>query len=114
MTRSLFNTLMNNSEAIEPEVGMGATILFWSDRHAATITDITYFKTGAKAGKPKTITVREDKAIRVDSYGMSDAQEYRYEPDPNGSVRTFKANLRTGEFDGLLIGKRHHYFDYSF
>lgn len=113
-TRSIFNTLMNSASGIEPEVGMGVTILFFSDRHAGTITEIEYFKSGQKAGQPKTITVQEDKAIRTDSLGMSDAQSYRYERNPDGMVRVFKANKRTGKFEGLLIGHRKHYYDFSF
>mgnify|MGYP001576962564 CR=1 FL=1 len=38
-TGSLINHLMSGSKGAEPEVGMGATILGWSDRHPATTRD---------------------------------------------------------------------------
>lgn len=110
---SLFNRMMDNSQGKTPEVGDGATVLFWTDRHAATIIDVVLFKSGPNKGKPRVITVQEDKAIRLDSYGMSDAQDYRYERDENGTKRTFTAK-RDGSFKGLLIGVRKHYYDYSF
>src|ERR1700734_2303534 len=70
-TGSLVNHMMSLSKLMTPEIGMGATILCWTDRHAATITHVT----------PKTITVARDIATRVDSNGMSECQKYRYEPD---------------------------------
>ena len=109
---SLVNSLMDG-QGKAPEVGDGATILMWSDRHAATITEITYFKSGQKKGQPRTITVQQDKATRTDSYGMSDAQSYSYERNPNGSLKTFTAK-RDGSFKGLLIGHRDEHYDFSF
>ena len=110
---SLFNQLMDNTEAREPQVGDGATILMWSDRHAATIVEISRFKTGKRAGQISAITVQEDKATRIDNWGMSDMQDYTYEADPTGSKKTFKVDAR-GQFKGLLVGTRKHYYDFSF
>ena len=99
----------------EPAVGMGATVLFWTDRVAGTIIQVT----------ARSFTVREDKAIRVDDNGMSDRQEYRYEPNEAGVLHEFVRILR-GKFKGgwrergkkrgrgVMIGRRSGHFDYSF
>jgi len=115
---SLFNMLMaDQTKQSAPAIGDGATVLMWSDRHAATIIGIKYFKTGARAGQISSVVVQEDKAIRVDGLGMSDAQTYTYERDLTGCIREFKVT-KTGAFKndgmGLMIGARRHYYDYSF
>jgi len=101
-----------------PEVGMGATVLMWSDRHACTIVGVTHFKTGPRAGTVKTVTVQRDIARRTDGRGMSDAQTYEYEADPNGSIGTFTFRAKTGAFERggfvLAIGYRNEHYDYSF
>lgn len=100
---------------IVPTVGMGATVCYYSDRHAGTI--ITVSKSG------KRVTVQEDTATRTDKNGMSDAQAYSYEPNPNGSVTTFSKRkngcwVRVGEGSrsgtGLVLGTRDEHYDYSF
>ena len=69
-TNSITNWMLSTTKgAPEPVVGMGATILMWTDRHAATIVKVT----------PCTIHVKRDKAIRVDGGGMTEMQKYRYE-----------------------------------
>ena len=83
-TGSVINHLMSDIGLVEPKVGMGATILCWSDRHAATIVKVT------KA----TIHVRRDKAIRTDKNGMSEIQTYTYEPDPDAPVEVFRKTKR--------------------
>ena len=65
-TGSLVNHLMGRTAAPTPTIGMGATILGYTDRHAATIVDVS--KTG------KVVWIRQDKATRIDSNGMSEAQ----------------------------------------
>ena len=120
MTRygSLNNMLMDGVAPFEPEIGMGATILYWSDRKAATIVDITRFKSGPKAGQVKAITVQQDIATRTDSWGMSDAQSYNYQPDPDAPTRTFSlrkdGRYRDSGGTSIRIGSRDQYYDYSF
>lgn len=107
----------------EPEVGMGATFLSWSDRHAATVTEVK------QVGKATQITVQEDKATRTDSNGMSESQNYSFAPDPSGRQAEARQNRRgqweTGEinpetkrwrFTGqrISVGRRSHYYDFSF
>lgn len=93
------------------KVGRGVTIVHWSDRWACTVIEAT----------AKTVTVQRDKAIRTDDHGMSDSQSYRYEPDPDGSVRKFSLR-KTGKFvqvgDSIngtrLVRGRSEHYDYSF
>lgn len=122
-TGSFVNHLYSRSSgnAPEPEIGMGATILLWTDRHAATVTEVN----------GKVITVQQDIAKRIDKNGMSDMQDYEYERDPNGIVYNFRKN-KNGKWDevrfneetgrwnkinggsGISIGFRREYYDFSF
>lgn len=119
-TASLMNHIMSRSNcAPEPEVGMGATILGWTDRHAATVI----------SWDGKILRVQRDKATRTDTLGMTDAQEYEYERDPEGCVYDYKRD-RSGKWRevakndrgrfvfidaaGLILGKRDEHFDFSF
>ncbi len=114
-TNNLFSNLMGNATPPAPEVGMGATACYYSDRHAFTILTVS--------ASGKTLTMRRDNAKRIDSHGMSDAQEYDYTPDPFGGV--FKATLRsTGKWKlvgsstrnvtTVLINTRREFYDYTF
>lgn len=105
-TGSLFNHLMSGGPATTPEVGMGATILMWTDRHAGTIVKVT----------PNTFTLREDTATRIDGNGMSDAQAYEYAPNPAGREWIFRLTKKGWRSKGtaVALGVRHEYYDYSF
>lgn len=105
-----------------PEVGMGCTILSWTDRYAATIISINR--------KGNVIYVQEDKATRTDNNGMSECQEYKFEQDVFGRLYTFRQtkngqweevrlNEDTHRFNktngvSLRIGEREKYHDFSF
>jgi hypothetical protein len=112
-TGSLMNHIFSGCNMPAPEIGMGATILHWTDRTACTITAIS------KSGK--RVEVVEDNAIRTDDNGMSDSQSYRYEPG-TGSARAFTlrkngawvAEGQSMKGTRLAIGARRHYYDYSF
>jgi len=105
------------------EVGMGATILCWTDRHAGTVIE----------WNGKTIVVQEDTATRTDKNGMDECQEYTYTRNPNGARHVFKLDrkggframqpdpvtgklrmAKRGNGHGLAIGERDAYHDYSF
>lgn len=108
----------------EPKVGMGATVLYWTDRHAATITHVTVGRTTTH------ITVQEDTAKRIDQNGLSESQSYEFSPNPEGCAHRFRQgkdgswhayefNTETKRFNkvegpGLRIGERDHYHDFSF
>lgn len=96
---------------MNPTIGLGATICYYTDRDPATVIEVS--ATG------KRIVIQEDKATRIDNNGMSECQQYRYDPDPNGKIHT--ATLRkdgtyrlTGSKVLISLGKRNRYFDYSF
>lgn len=108
----------------EPTVGMGATILCWTDRHAATIVAWD----PAKA----VLQIRRDRAVAQGPVAFTESQSYQYEPDPQGALTTFRRrpsgmwqevrlNQRTGRLNqvkggghGLRIGAREEYRDPSF
>lgn len=123
-TASLCNHIMSREVIGQPApvVGMGATVLSWTDRHAATIIEVRDYG---------VIVVQRDDAKRVDRNGMSESQTYDYAPNPNGPTYIFKrdrggawreceVNERTGRVNmlksgyGLKIGVRDTYHDFSF
>ena len=70
-TGSLINHLYSRSaQTGEIAVGVGATILSWSDRKACTIIEVV----ANKAGEIIEFRAQSDKATRTDKNGMSDAQ----------------------------------------
>jgi hypothetical protein len=103
-------------EEVKPEVGMGATEVIWTDRHASTVIFVS--------SNGKTVRVQQDKATRVDGRGMSDSQTYEFERDPYGriTVYTLRKNgvwKRQGspmnERGGYAyFGHRSEYYDFSF
>lgn len=116
MGGSFVNQLMAEGQAVKvPEVGMGATILMYTDRHAATV--VMVLKNGTQ------VIVQEDIATRVDKNGMSDAQAYEYQPNKDGPVHAFSLRrngrwVKVGESakNGMTLhlGHRQAYHDYSF
>jgi len=113
-TGSLINHLYATSKPAVPEVGMGATILRWTDRAAATIVEVS--------PSGKSLKVKCDRSIRTDNLGMTDAQSYRYEQieDIGAITYTLRKNgrwVRQGDTmngESLAIGVRDTYHDYSF
>lgn len=108
---SLQNVLYDAATCKPPEVGDGATVLSWTDRRAATVIAVS--PTGHR------VTVRFDTATRTDSNGMSDAQSYSFEPNPDGVERTYSrrkdgAYREVGGDARVLFGGRDHYHDFSF
>lgn len=122
---SLTNYVVGNSKSADPEVGMAATILSWSDRHAATIVEV-FTKRGSHY-----VGVQQDIAKRTDTNGMSEDQDYEYTPNLTAGVLYYKEKngrwvgvgpdpvtrkgLREGNGSGYLaIGRREEYYDHSF
>lgn len=108
---SLNNRMMEDAKPPVPEVGMGVTILMYTDRVAATITWVS------KSGK--TITIQRDNEIRTDSNGQSESQEYTYTPNPNGQLTTvsLRKDGRWKEAKSTTVvrlGVRDSYYDYGF
>jgi hypothetical protein len=105
---------MTETRTPTPEVGMAATVIYWTDRAAATIVEVS--------PNGRTVKVTHDKATRTDTNGMSESQEYDYETDWLGprTAYTLRKNgrwVRRGDSmngQGLAIGYRRTYHDYSF
>lgn len=107
----LLNVITVAEQFATPEVGSPATIVMYTDRHAATVVGVS------KSGK--TITLQQDVATRTDKNGMSESQEYSYERNPNAEKQTARLTKRGWRIGGqrgtkILIGTREEYYDYSF
>lgn len=111
---SMINQIQGNARQRDPQVGAGATILLFSDRQGATIVSVK--------GK-KTVTVKRDKAIRMDQNGMSESQDYRFEYNPQAEDQVFTlrqngAWVQKGQPMNsgvrLAIGYRDEYYDFTF
>lgn len=108
---SVLNEILDRCEGQEPKVGMGATVLMWSDREPYTIIKVSKSK--------KTIWLQRDDAVRTDKKGMSEDQTYEYTPNPNGSIirarKTVKGKWKViGTKSTVLVGKREKYRDPTF
>ncbi len=69
-TGSFINMLMSSNSSI-PEVGKGATVLLWTDRHAYEVIEVSKDK--------KRVVIQRYLPERVDDLGMSESQDYKYE-----------------------------------
>ena len=121
-TGSLVNHIYSRMTigAPEPTVGMGVTMLSWTDRHAGTIVEVNT--------KKRYIAVTEDQTKRIDNNGISESQEYEYTAVMDG-YRNYYRKDRKGQWrrcyhnnngrivfgtGGLIIGRRESYYDFSF
>lgn len=113
---NLINRILENSQQREPEVGMPVTIAHWSDRTVGYVNEIIRFRYGKRIGQIKAIRVVGCTATRIDSNGMSDAQNYEYEayePKPKGSGALHTAD-KDGRFPHVILGIHDYHYDYSF
>jgi hypothetical protein len=107
---SLTNMLMANQKAPpSPTIGMGATILRYTDRAPATVVWVS--------PSGKTLHLQEDDAARVDANGMSECQTYTFTPNPAATVQV--AHLTTKGWkivkgSRIRLGDRDKYHDFSF
>lgn len=117
---NVWNAMMART-GVQPEVGMGATILMYTDRYAATISDV--IKT--KSGKISYILIQQDISTRTDENGMSEYQSYNYAPNEKAPKRRFSLRknglwVESSKYHTmwngtkLSIGERDSYHDYSF
>ena len=120
-TGSLVNHIQSRAVQTLPEVGEAATILGWTDRHPATVTEIF------KKGKFHYIVVQMDEYERIDQNGYSECQEYIYTRNPNGPRYTYRLkddrfeSVRLNEngryvktYGSVIVGRREKYWDPSF
>lgn len=124
-TGSLVNHIQSRATVGQPvpEVGMGATILGWTDRYPATIVKVEVVK-----GRTYVIVQKDDaKMISGNYYNPG---EYEYTRNYNAPYQAWRTNkdglwegtvynVRTKRWiknrgDGLRIGERDRYNDPSF
>jgi len=129
-TNSVVNHLYSRMTdgAPAPEVGMGATKLSWTDRHAATVTKVTQLTSKVWAYE---IFVIEDKPTVVSGSVHDGSAVYTFEPNPSGYADMYRMERKTGKWvrgyinqetgrfkqrrsGGLIIGMRDHHFDPHF
>lgn len=104
-----------------PEIGMGVTFLFHSDRHPGTIVSV----------EKNIIGVQGDHYKRTDDNGMSEMQNYIFSPNWEAPVSFYRFDegkgwrgvwvnpdsgrwVLNGSGTRLRIGERSKYYDYSF
>ena len=128
-TSSLVNHLYSRMtvNAPAPTVGMAATTLSWSDRHAATVTAVTELKSKVWAYE---IAVTDDVVVVVSGSTHDGSAEFETVPNPTGYADIYRMDRKTGKWShgyinqdtgkfkkgqgGLILGKRDHYVDPSF
>lgn len=108
----------------DPEVGMGATILSWTDRYAGTVILVDRTASGGWR-----VAVQYDRSVVQPGTGGTGNEVYTYERDPAGRVAHFEyrrgrwvevtLNRETGRWNstrghGLVLGRRDSYRDPSF
>lgn len=122
---SLQNRISENATLGQPEpvIGMGATLLHYSDRTPATVI--------GWCPRVGLLKLRSDNYKRIDDNGMSESQEYEYSSNPKGATHEYRRNKKTGRWDavrfnaetnrynkfdgpGLRLGEREKYHDFSF
>lgn len=128
-TNSLVNHLYSRMTegAPAPVVGMGATILLWTDRTSATVTKVTELASKMWAYE---IEVVEDITTVVSGSTHDGSAVFAIAPNADGYPNLYRMNRKTnawvlgyinnetGKFNkttgGLILGKRDHYVDPSF
>lgn len=87
-TSSLVNHLYSRAVIGQPEpaVGMGVTLLKWSDRNAGTIVEVETIKGVVM------IHVTEDDSRVISGSSFDGTADYEFTPRPNGHRYTFRRN----------------------
>ena len=129
-TGSVNNWLDSRAVVGEPKpyVGMGATILCWTDRRPATIVKVE--EIGGSKVSAYIIEVVEDDYRVVSGSTMDGSAVYEFSP-ADGYRRMYRKNRKTGYWEevvrnpetgklnktkgnGLMIGRREKWVDPSF
>jgi hypothetical protein len=113
-TGSIVNWVTGNSKSVEPQPGMGATLLCWSDRRAYTIHKVT----------DKKLWASQDEARLIEGSMQSEYQRYKFfNLDASNPSRWSLFTLRKdgrwhqgNTLSGMVlsIGYRDEYYDPTF
>lgn len=128
-TGSVINHLQSRAVIGEPVpvVGMGVTLLAWTDRYAGTIHKVTEITSKAYQ---YVIEVSRDDTTVVTGSSHDGSADYAYTPRPDRARTTYRKNRKTGFWEqarlndsgrlvkasgkGLRIGERDEYCDPCF
>jgi hypothetical protein len=128
-TSSLVNHLYSRMTvgAPDPVVGMAATTLSWTDRHAATVTAVAELKSKVWAYE---IRVVDDEVLVTKGSTHDGSATYAFAPGIYNHADTYRMDRKTGAWvhgyinqdtgkfkkgqGGLILGRRDHYVDPSF
>lgn len=107
---SLQNLMLHNAKPATPTVGMGATEVRWTDRRPYTVVEVK---------SDRRVVVKQDNWTRTDTNGMSDAQTYTFEPNPDASpvVLSLRKDGKwkmVGDTQVFVLGTRQMYYDFGF
>ena len=99
-----------------PKVGDGATLLFHSDRIPVTVIEVTPFKTGPNAGKPRRVRVQDDNYTVVSGSEADGSAVYEFSRDESGHISEFSWTGKswTGRSGKIVFGIREKYCDPHF
>lgn len=104
---SLDNRLMENSLQPVPEIGMGATVTLWSDKHAYTIIEVSneVIKAEIKTDKgivvrsyPKWIQVTRDEVKIINGESVLGSPKYEFISDFSGKRETYFFHKLSGNY----------------
>lgn len=128
-TNSLVNHLYSRMTigAPAPAVGMAATTLSWTDRHAATVTKV--FELTSKVWAYE-IHVVDDIVTVISGSTHDGTAEFAFTPTNDGYAALYRMSRKTGAWThgyinkatgrflktqgGLILGRRDHHVDPSF
>ena len=97
-TGSLVKHLYSRAGTVQPEVGMAATLLSWTDRYPATVAEVF------KKGKHNYFTVREDDYERISGVvGMDESVEYRFFPCEEGEGREQTYRIKEDGYEQVFF-----------
>jgi hypothetical protein len=107
-TGSVVNAVLSGPHKVVPMVGMGATILGWTDRYGATVVKVS--------PSGKTIEVQEDRARVVSGSGHDGSAVWEHTPNPGAPRRVYRLTTKGWRRKGqaLSLGRRETYRDPSF
>lgn len=118
-TGSLINHLYSRTNDAEAKVGMGATLLSWTDRHAATVVHVSGDIVGVKRDNAKVVSgsAHDGSAVYEFSHNQEASTEL-FRRGKDGKYHGVYLNKETGRYkkngNNILIGRREEYRDPGF
>lgn len=102
-------SLVGAETAVQPAVGMGATIEAYSERESVTIVEVKPFQSGPRMGEPRELVVQYDDWTVLRGSESDGSAEYAYTPNPTARKAVYYLALkgrRTGQWVEKGLGGR--------